>query len=146
MPAADSGLTLIRLDNLTRGVLLVAGQVYYTTERPWLDNEPNVSCVPVGSYRLEPHSSDRYPDTWALVGETVAHYDERPGIPRFTCLLHVANEPIDVEGCIGPGLRSTASGNSSSSYAMAALRALRDSGADPFERLEIVNGWDLYGR
>lgn len=80
-----------------------AGLELYTVERPWAGNAPNVSCVPEGVYALEPHSSQRYQDTWALVGGTVSHFPA-PGATRSAILIHAANVPGDLAGCIAPGL------------------------------------------
>ena len=135
-------LRLIRLDDdgiRTRGALLVAGRCYFTVECPWLDNAPFVSCVPVGRYLLEAHSSSRRGETWALVGETVSHYAS--ALPRYACLLHVANTVEDVVGCIGPGLLATEHGNARSGDAMRELRELADGRLDPFAELEILEGW-----
>jgi hypothetical protein len=46
-------LTLIRdtsSDYGTFGTIEIDGKTYHTIERPWLDNEPNVSCIPTGTY------------------------------------------------------------------------------------------------
>ena len=43
-------------------------------EPPWIDNGPFVSCVPEGKYVLVPHNTEKYPDTWALVGKTVSQW------------------------------------------------------------------------
>lgn len=41
-------------DTHTEGVLtLPDGQEIYTLERPWLDNEPSVSCIPEGQYIIQ---------------------------------------------------------------------------------------------
>ena len=88
----------------TFGRLLIGDLELWTVERPWKDNEPSVSCIPEGEYTLEPHSSSKFPDTWALVGETVSHYPE-PGKTRSAILIHVGNTMQDVIGCIAPGER-----------------------------------------
>ena len=72
---------------------------WWVMEREWMQNLTNVSCVPPGLYDLVPHSSERYPSTWALVGDTVSHYPE-PGIPRSTCVLHRASRPNQLKGCL----------------------------------------------
>lgn len=86
----------------TFGRLLIGDLDLWTVERPWKDNEPSVSCIPEGEYKLEPHSSQKFPDTWALVGETVSHYPEA-GKARSAILIHVGNTMDDVIGCISPG-------------------------------------------
>ena len=77
----------------TLGVLEVAGEKFYSIERPWLDNAPNVSCVPTGAYEMTWRESPRFGWTWML--------EEVPD--RTYILIHVANFPNDVQGCIGLG-------------------------------------------
>lgn len=104
----------------------------FTVERPWADNQPNVSCVPAGSYMLEPHRSRRFGETWALVGGSVSHhpnlYTLRDGI-----LLHAANLSSELQGCIAPGLSLGFIHDEmavlSSRSAMAKLRAALQVGA-----------------
>lgn len=88
----------------TFGELEAAGVKFATVERPWLDNEPFVSCVPVGSYTLEEHSSSSHPDVWALVNHSlgVYHFDH-PDAIRTAILIHVANVARELAGCIAPG-------------------------------------------
>jgi len=90
----------------------LVGFDWWTIERPWLNNQPRVSCVPEGVYQLAWHSPTGvslprgWTGTWALVNESlgVAHY-EKPGIARSVCLFgHVANYPRNVMGCCGFGL------------------------------------------
>jgi hypothetical protein len=40
----------------TAGVLMEFGQFPFavTLERPWINNEPNISCIPVGIYKCRP--------------------------------------------------------------------------------------------
>jgi len=62
-----------------------------TAERPWLNNLPNVSCIPVGTYTCVSHSSPDHPGTWE-----VANVPNRSEI-----LIHNGNFPLkDSEGCI----------------------------------------------
>jgi hypothetical protein len=77
----------------TLGVCTVAGETFYTIERPWLDNAPNVSCVPTGSYSMTWRESPRFGWTWML--------EDVPG--RTYILIHAANYASDVQGCIGLG-------------------------------------------
>lgn len=86
----------------TFGTLELNGHLFFTVEKPWKDNKPFESCVPEGEYSLVPHNSNKYGDVLALVGETVSHYKD-PDFKRYACLIHTANYPKDVEGCIGLG-------------------------------------------
>ena len=87
------------------GFATIGGEQFYSIERPWLNNEPSISCVPRGTYTLEQHDSRAHPDTYALVNEDlgVYHYPA-PGSKRTVILIHVANTIRDIEGCIGLGM------------------------------------------
>lgn len=68
----------------------------WTVERPWANNTPRVSCIPAGSYRMKPRRFFRHDyEAVGLVGV--------PG--RDHILIHIANFPTDVIGCIGLGER-----------------------------------------
>lgn len=86
----------------TFGTLEVEGVMFFTVERPWEDNLPFVSCIPEGDYTLAPHNSKKYGDVLCLVGDGVTQNKE-PDSKRYACLIHTANYPYDVEGCIGLG-------------------------------------------
>jgi len=85
----------------TFGQLDIGVYKFFTVEREWADNKPFVSCIPAGEYELEEHSSTQYPNTYALIGETVSHYSSDKA--RSVCLFHAANWPDEVQGCIGIG-------------------------------------------
>ena len=91
-------LTLDRLAYLDQGtfgrLLFPSGISLYTVERPWINNAPRISCIPEGEYSLVPKQFFRggY-QTYELV--------EVPG--RSHILIHIANWPHEVEGCIGVG-------------------------------------------
>ena len=50
------------LESGTLGKLTVGPWSCYTIERPWKDNQSNVSCIPEGTYKCEPFSGDRFKD------------------------------------------------------------------------------------
>ena len=75
--------------------------ICYSLERPWLNNKAFVSCVPDGEYELEYHKYHGKLDTFALIGETVSHFDS--GKQRSTILIHPANVVSELEGCIATG-------------------------------------------
>ena len=85
----------------------------HTIERPWIGSPlsrgglSGKSCVPPGKYRLECHSSEAHPKTWALVSSEldVIHYPDRER-PNARCLvlIHVANRARELRGCIAPGM------------------------------------------
>lgn len=89
----------------TFGTLELDGHVFFTVEKPWKNNEPFVSCVPEGEYSLIPHGPYGNDEAvLCLVNNDigVTHYKE-PNSKRYACLIHTANYPKDVSGCIGLG-------------------------------------------
>jgi hypothetical protein len=76
---------------------------YFTAEPPWRFNQPFISCIPDGDYLLERHATAAKPLSWAIVGNTVSRW-ESAYLPRYTCLLEIANWPHQVRGCAGVGL------------------------------------------
>jgi len=90
----------------TFGKLYVGDKTFYTVEKPWQNNAPEISCVPDGEYILMPHESHKYGNVLCLVnqGKNITHFKEADS-KRFACLIHVANYEKDVLGCIGLGER-----------------------------------------
>lgn len=87
--------------------LLVQGRTFYTVEKPWRDNRPFESCVPLGDYRLvwAPTTTKVPPQfdghTWYMVGDTV---DVRQSDKlRWGCAWHIGATDEDVQGCAAPG-------------------------------------------
>jgi uncharacterized protein DUF5675 len=64
-----------------------------TCELPWLDNEPDKSCIPTGRYLVVRHNSIEHPNTWE-----VTDVQGRTGI-----LIHNGNTEKDSLGCIVVG-------------------------------------------
>jgi len=98
-------------DNFTAGILESSDNKIHlcTLEKPWKENQRMISCVPTGFYILEPHSSNKYPDVFALVGSTVSHYPN--GKQRDAVLIHVANLAEELQGCIALGIQFGFIGN-----------------------------------
>lgn len=82
------------LEDRTLGRLECFGEAFWTIENPWLDNKPNVSCIPEGEYQMERYDSPTHGfNTWQFVG-----------VPNRTYIqIHVANYASNVMGCIGLG-------------------------------------------
>ena len=82
------------------------GKVRRTVEKPWKNNEQFVSCVPAGTYTLVPFNSPKHGSVLCLFNKEmgITVYEE-PGCIRYSCLIHVANFPRDVVGCIGIGMQ-----------------------------------------
>ena len=91
-------MLLVRFAYLPTGVLgrlhSEEGQVQlYTLERAWLGNQPFVSCVPEGDYRLAPWQGRKWKGVLELTSV--------PG--RTAILLHPATVAAELAGCIAPG-------------------------------------------
>lgn len=78
----------------TNGKLTYESEVIcHTIELPWRNNIPRLSCIPVGTYKLEKR--------------TYARHGEQIGIPavlgREAILIHAANDAQQqLLGCIAP--------------------------------------------
>lgn len=95
---------IFRSDRFGRfGTLELDDRVFFTVEKPWLDNKPFESCIPDGDYELIPHGEyGKDGHVLAIVGGTVSHFEDSD-FERYACLIHTANYPKDVVGCIGLG-------------------------------------------
>ena len=79
------------------GTLKIGDTAIKTLERPWLNNEPNRSCIPEGTYRcdfMECSNSGKYRRVW--------HVQDVVG--RTEILFHTGNLIEDSLGCILVGL------------------------------------------
>ena len=81
-----------------------------TIEREWLPSPshpagtPNKSYIPDGVYALEPHHSEKWGDTYALVNESLGVYNyHHSNLSRWGILLHWAHLQEQLEGCIATG-------------------------------------------
>lgn len=91
-------LVLIRINELpdrTLGRLLAFDESvelgrWWSMELPWVDNARMVSCIPEGHYKITPESNAHL--GWYL---RVHDVPNRDGI-----LLHAANYPTQIKGCI----------------------------------------------
>jgi len=108
----------------TLGVIKLDSETFYSVERPWLDNAPNVSCIPEGTYQMGWRDSPRFGETW--------HVKDVP--ERTYILIHAANYPDEVHGCIALG-----------QYLMANRIAVSNSrlAVDRFEELTKGTEWEL---
>lgn len=86
-------------DKQTLGELIIVDGwvdrlVCKTLERAWLNNAPNISCVPPGLYRCKLEYSNNFKcDLWELKGVD----------GRSECKFHSASFFFDLEGCISLG-------------------------------------------
>jgi hypothetical protein len=66
----------------------------FTVERPWLANQPQVSCIPAGSYNLSFTFSPKF-------NRSLWEVENVPG--REGIRIHPANRFGELEGCIALG-------------------------------------------
>jgi len=100
-------------DNSTIGELFINDErICDTLENPWLDNKRNISCIPVGEYkvrlRLARESASR--DYLHLLIQDVPN--------RSYVLVHIGNSPSETQGCVLVGLGSQQDFVSNSRLAM----------------------------
>lgn len=78
----------------TNGTLLLNGvPLCATIELPWRNNQPRISCIPEGEYRLAKRYSPKFQWHFLLL--------DVPG--RQYILVHPANDALaELEGCIAP--------------------------------------------
>jgi hypothetical protein len=79
----------------TLGRLWAEGELINTLELPWLENEPNISCIPEGTYEVEMTYSPKFKKNLWLIKDV----PNRSGIR-----IHTANYVSQLRGCIAPGL------------------------------------------
>ena len=106
----------LKTPNETLGYLSLRERKWPSIERAWIasPNSPagrkGVSCVPPGEYRVVPHTTESHPRVWALLNPQldVYHWDwevpqDKRGLARTVCLIHVANWASELRGCIAIG-------------------------------------------
>ena len=97
-------LELIRtyFPNATNGEMIHQGErICFAIELPWLNNKPQVSCVPEGRYELVKRYNLKFKSHLQLVNV--------PG--RDYILVHPANDAVkELKGCIAPVSLLTAEG------------------------------------
>lgn len=88
----------LTMEGCTLGILKILDTDFFcwTVERPWVNNEPGVSCIPEGMYELE-FVSGLHKKGAEWVVQNV------PG--RSAIEFHVANRSSELRGCISLGSR-----------------------------------------
>ena len=80
----------------TFGVLVLREKAFCVTlERPWMDNQRDISCIPLGDYSCQHVQSQRFGDAFVV--------RDVPG--RTHILFHIGNTVEDTSGCILLGQR-----------------------------------------
>jgi len=108
-----------RVHNAVLGVMTYRkregdGRMLYTVERPWDNNAPG-SALPNGPYQLEKATFATRGECYGFVGPLDdGEYKDSVGLwqvpenDRFACLIHSANWPSQLAGCVALGLRPAA--------------------------------------
>lgn len=92
------------------GVISFNGErVGVTCEQPWRHNQPFISCIPAGDYDLIPWDSAKYGQVVAFVNPELRVFANDADAPRdgkshrYSCLIHAANYPDQLQGCVAVG-------------------------------------------
>ncbi len=118
--------------NATYGVLMEDGHpLMLTLEDPWLQNQPNISCIPPGPYSCKRVNSPKHGDTFRVqnvVGRTYINF-------------HSGNDEEDTEGCILLG-SEWGKDNLGEAIILESKKAVSKF----MERLKGINAFTLYIR
>lgn len=155
-------LQLVRfgyLRDCTLGWLYVGSLRLATIEEPWIEDPDGpggqrlegalpASCVPDGTYVLDPHQGAFWKDVWALVNPRLGVWHWPSEIPkaqpwgRSAVLIHTGNSTKNIEGCIAIGLLHTIVGGqhwvSESQKAMFEFRKAMMSALVSEERHQLI--------
>ena len=111
--------------NGTSGILYLDEKPFcYTTERPWLENQRAISCIPEGKYPVR-FREDPTPLTMKYRNKydffsfhlEIQNVKNRSGI-----YIHIGNKPSDVRGCVAVGLSA---GDIGSNYVISSRKAFK---------------------
>ena len=84
----------------TFGVLFIGHiPTFVTLELPFLDNQSNISSIPLGHYKLSLRSASK-----SLTADIGKAYELKDVPSRSDILIHVANTVSDLKGCVGLGM------------------------------------------
>lgn len=86
-----------RQDDCTLGRLFFGDFKCFTLELPWLNNQPNISCIPAGTYKAKKHISPS-------LGQVI-HILDVEG--RTWIYIHKGNFTRQIKGCVlvGDGIK-----------------------------------------
>lgn len=95
-------LTRTLFPDRAEGSLLVGMQTFATLELPWRNDQPDVSCVPIGTYDLNPYESPVKGLVYRLHNPQlgVYGYGVVPPGGRSAVEMHPGNWVTDSLGCI----------------------------------------------
>lgn len=74
----------------------------HTVERAWDNNKSMISCIPEGIYNLTPHVSPKYGECFIVSNKDIGVAKYKTSSMRWGILLHPANWPYQLNGCIAP--------------------------------------------
>lgn len=88
-----------------------SGRIWQTAELEWLNNKPDVSCIPPGIYNVEMRPHPKHGSLGDLVGMPGMCYEILNVADRSSILIHIANyagqeadgEKTDLLGCMALG-------------------------------------------
>ncbi len=124
-----STIKLQRLRDDGQATLGSFGGLWWTVERPWLDNQRRISCIPVGVYQVRRHVSPSKGECFEVLD-----------VPERThILIHIANWSYELMGCIAPGM-GILSGERMVTSSRLALEDMLAILPEEWE-LEITNAW-----
>ena len=94
-------------ETYTEGQLMLDDlRICWTLERAYKNNAPNISCIPEDTYELHHWVRPSGADSYIVLGNTVgpAESSLSDTVTRWGILIHPANKPEQLQGCIAPGL------------------------------------------
>lgn len=100
--------------NRCLGVMSVGTEMFYTLERPWLNNKPFMSCIPKKTYVVR-----KVKRPSGKIAYHILNVENRTKI-----LIHPGNDVEHSSGCILPGFRPHSDGVLDSRRAMHRLLEL----------------------
>lgn len=100
-------------------IILNHNPICFTLERPWLNNQEDVSCIPSGIYQCIKHDGVEFKNVWEITNVK----------NRFGVLMHNGNTVENTKGCILVGRQA---GPHSVSLSVMALDDLRKLLPDNF--------------
>ena len=97
-------------------------------ERPWLNNDPKVSCIPAGDYECERFNSPHNGDVWLV-----------KNVPNRSMIeVHTANFVRQLEGCLAVGIKGKIGSEYAVTNSVDTMDKLHDILPDNFT-LRIIN-------
>ncbi|MGE4487891.1 MAG: DUF5675 family protein [Synergistaceae bacterium] len=99
-------------------------EICRTIERPWLDNQPGISCIPEATYKVVPDNSGKHQYFKILDVED-----------RESIEIHVANKAKELNGCIacGDAVLTASDGERMVLHSRKTMDALKAEYPDGFE-------------